>query len=71
MSMKIETTSGFDKDFIKLDRYTQKMLKTHIEHFARLSSHHERQSRLHIGDYRLLYDIHDDTVVLLALTTGC
>lgn len=31
MSYRVETTSRFDREFRKLDRYTQKMVKAWIE----------------------------------------
>ena len=31
MSYRVETTARFDKEFKKLDRYTQKMIKAWIE----------------------------------------
>ena len=31
MKYKIETTARFDKEFRKLDRYTQKMIKAWID----------------------------------------
>ena len=81
MSYRVETTARFDKEFQKLDRYTQKMVKAWIEknlvdcknprvHGKGLTSNRSGQWRYRIGDYRLICIIEDDKLVILALTIG-
>lgn len=81
MSYSVETTSRFDKEFKKLDRYTQRMIKTWIEknlegctdprqHGKALTANHSGQWRYRIGDYRLICQIEDDRLVILALNIG-
>ena len=81
MSYRVETTARFDKEFKKLDRYTQKMVKAWIEknligcdnlriHGKGLTANRSGQWRYRIGDYRLICLIEDDRLVILALTIG-
>lgn len=81
MSYRVETTARFDKEFKKLDRYTQKMLKAWIEknlvdctdpriHGKGLTANRSGQWRYRIGDYRLICLIEDDKLVILALSVG-
>ena len=81
MSYRVETTARFDKEFKKLDRYTQKMVKAWIEknlvdckdprvHGKGLTANRSGQWRYRIGDYRLICLIEDDKLVILALTIG-
>ena len=81
MSYMVETTARFDKEFKKLDRYTQKMVKAWIEknlvdckdpraHGKGLTANRSGQWRYRIGDYRLICLIEDDKLVILALTIG-
>lgn len=81
MIYSVHTTSGFDKNFKKLDRYTQKMLKAwivkHLEGCSNpraigksLTANRSGQWRYRIGDYRLICEIHDDELIILALTVG-
>ncbi len=81
MSYSVETTSRFDRDFKKLDRYTQKMVKAWIQknlvgcsdpriHGKGLTSNRSGQWRYRIGDYRLICSIEDDRLVILALSIG-
>ena len=81
MSYRVETTAGFDREFKKLDRYTQKMLKAWIEknlvgckdpriHGRGLTANRVGQWRYRIGDYRLICVIEDDKLVILALSVG-
>ena len=60
---RVETTARFDKEFKKLDRYTQKMIANWIE--KRSGSW-----RYRIGDYRLICEINDNELIILALTVG-
>ena len=81
MKYRVETTPRFEKEFRKLDRYTQRMLKAWIDknlvdyadpraHGKGLTSNRSGQWRYRIGDYRLLCLIEDEELVILALTVG-
>lgn len=81
MSYSLETTPAFDKAFKKLDRYTQRMLKTLIDkniigcenprqHGKALTANQSGQWRYRIGDYRIICIIEDDKHVITALTVG-
>lgn len=81
MIYSIETTKRFDKEFKKLDRYTMKMIKSWIEknlvncenpraHGKGLSSNRSGQWRYRIGDYRLICEIQDSKLIILALSIG-
>lgn len=81
MSYSVETTSRFDKEFKKLDNYTKRMIKAWIEknligcadprqHGKGLTANHSGQWRYRIGDYRLICQIEDDRLVILALNVG-
>ncbi len=81
MTYKIETTSRFDKEFKKLDKYTKKMIKAWIEknlidcenprtHGKGLTSNRSGQWRYRIGDYRLICEIQDNELIILALSVG-
>ena len=81
MSYRVETTPRFDKEFKKLDRYTQRIIKAWIEknlincddpraHGKGLTSEHSGQWRYRIGDYRIICVIEDRRLVILALTIG-
>ena len=81
MSYSVKTTSRFDKEFKKLDRYTQKIIKSWIEknlidcsnprqHGKGLSANRSDQWRYRIGNYRIICIIEDNTLVITALTVG-
>ncbi|MBS5433215.1 MAG: type II toxin-antitoxin system RelE/ParE family toxin [Firmicutes bacterium] len=81
MSFRVETTARFDREFRKLDRYTQRMIKSWIDknlegcadprqHGKGLTANRSGQWRYRIGDYRLLCDIQDERLVILALEIG-
>ncbi len=81
MSYAVETTALFDREFKKLDKYTQRMIKSWIcknlvgcedprVHGKALSSSRKGQWRYRIGDYRLICDIQDEKLVILALCIG-
>lgn len=81
MIYHVETTSRFDKEFKKLDRYTQLIMKAWIvknlegcedprQHGKGLTANRSGQWRYRIGDYRLICEIQDDKLVILALTIG-
>ena len=81
MSYHVETTTRFDKEFKKLDKYTQQIIKSWIgknlqncedprAHGKGLTANKSGQWRYRIGDYRLLCLIQDQELIILALTVG-
>lgn len=81
MTYKVETTVRFDSEFKKLDRYTQRMIKAWIDknlvdcsdprqHGKGLTANRSGHWRYRIGDYRLICEIRDSELVILALTVG-
>lgn len=81
MKYRLETTSRFDREFKKLDRYTQKILKSWIQSHLQdcedprafgkgLTANCSDRWRYRIGDYRLLCEICDEKVVILTLSVG-
>ena len=81
MSYSVETAPRFDKEFKKLDRYTQKMIKSWIvknlvgcddprAHGKGLTANRTGQWRYRIGDYRLICLIIDNELIILAMTVG-
>ena len=81
MSYRIETTAKFDREFKKLERYTQKMIKAWIDknlidcddpraHGKGLTANRSGQWRYRIGDYRMICQIEDSKLIILTLTIG-
>lgn len=81
MMYKIETTTRFDREFKKLDRYTQRMIKSWIDknlvncsdpyqHGKGLTANRSSQWCYRIGDYRLICEIQENELVILALSVG-
>ena len=81
MIYRVETTPRFDKEFRKLDCYTQRILKGWIDknlvntdnprrHGKGLTANRSGQWRYRIGDYRLICQIDDGKLVILALSIG-
>jgi len=81
MRYHVEVTPRFEKEFKKLDRYTQRMLKAWIDknlvgcenpraHGKGLTANRSGQWRYRIGDYRLICQIEDQELVILALSVG-
>lgn len=81
MMYRVETSSRFDREFRKLDKYTQRMLKAWITknligcedprvHGKGLTAKRSDQWRYRIGDYRLICQIEDAQLVILALSVG-
>ena len=81
MKYAVETTARFDREFKKLDRYTQKMIKSWIvknlvgcenprAHGKALTANRTGQWRYRIGDYRLICLIKDNELIILAMTVG-
>ena len=81
MTYEVKTTVRFDREFKKLDGYTQRMIKAWIEknlvncydprqHGKGLTANRSGQWRYRIGDYRLICEINDNELVILALSVG-
>ncbi len=81
MKYQVRTIARFDKEFKKLDKYTQKLIKSWIEknliscenHRLKgkaLSSNLSGKWRYRIGDYRLICHIEDENLIILALNIG-
>lgn len=81
MIYSVKTTVRFEREFKKLDRYTQRMLKAWIDknlvncndpriHGKELKANRSGQWRYRIGDYRLITIIDDTELVILALSVG-
>lgn len=81
MSYKVRTTPRFDKEFSKLDKYTIRMIKAWIDknlrdcenprqHGKGLTANRSGQWRYRIGDYRLICEIKDSELIILALSVG-
>ncbi len=81
MTYTLETTSRFDREFKKLDRFTQRMIKAWIEknligctdpriHGKDLTTNRSGQWRYRIGVYCLICSIEDTRLIILALSAG-
>ena len=71
MKYSVRTTSRFDREFKKLDRYTQRMLEDWIEknlvdcadsrlNGKGITENRSGQWRYRIGEYRLICEMEDD-----------
>lgn len=78
---QIVTTDKFDKSFKKLDRHTQKIIKSWIEknlmncenprlHGNGLTANRSGQWRYRVGNYKILADIQDNNIVLVPVDMG-
>lgn len=81
MSYEVEVTPRFEREFKKLDKYTQKMIKSWITknlvncdnpraHGKGLTANRSGQWRYRIGDYRMICQIEDEKLIILALSVG-
>lgn len=81
MTYSVETTPEFDKEFKKLDRPIQKILKVWIDknladcdnprqHGKGLTANLSGFWRYRVGSYRILAKIEDDKLIILALSVG-
>lgn len=81
MKYKLTTTARFDKEYKKLDKYTQKLIKNwtkkHIENCDNpkiygkaLQGNKKGFWRYRIGDYRMICIIKDNELIILAITIG-
>lgn len=78
---EIELSERFRKEFRKLDKYTQKMIRSWInknlvdcenprQHGKGLTANRSGQWRYRIGDYRIIAYIDDSKLIILALSIG-
>ena len=76
MIYQLLTTDRFDKAFKKLDKQTQRIIKTWIDknldgcenprlHGKGLTANRSGQWRYRVGDYRILAEIRDNEIVLV------
>ena len=81
MRYSVEYTQRAVKDLKKLDRQTRALILGWIEknlvdcenprqHGKVLTANRSGQWRYRVGNYRILADIQDDTVIILVLTVG-
>lgn len=81
MKYEVELSERFKKEFRKLDKYTQKMIRAWINknlvgtenprlHGKGLTANRSGQWRYRIGDYRLICHINDNKLIVLALSVG-
>lgn len=81
MKWRIETTKVFDKEFKKLDHYTQLIIKGWItknlmktdnprSYDKALTGNLAGLCRYRIGDYRLIAKIKDDKFTILTISIG-
>ena len=81
MIYQLLTTDRFDKAFKKLDKQTQRIIKTWIDknldgcenprlHGKGLTANRSGQWRYRVGDYRILAEIRDNEIVLILIDVG-
>lgn len=81
MSWHLETSKAFDREFKKLDHYTQRIIKGWLTknvlesenprtHGKALTDNLARLWRYRIGNYRLIAEIKDNQFTILALSIG-
>ncbi len=76
----IETTDQFDREFKKLDRAVQRRVLAFLHDVASLDDPRQRGKgltanhagvwRYRVGDYRILAQFIDNTLIILALRVG-
>ncbi len=77
----VELSARFIREFRKLDKYTQKIIRAWIDknlvdcenprsHGKGLTANRSGQWRYRIGDFRLICLIEDERLVILALSVG-
>ncbi len=77
----VELSERFKKEFRKLDKYTQKILRAWIDknlvdaenprqHGKGLTANRSGQWRYRIGNYRLICVIEDNKLIITALSVG-
>ncbi|MBF0819674.1 type II toxin-antitoxin system RelE family toxin [Streptococcus acidominimus] len=78
MTYKLVPTPRFAKQFKKLDNFTQQRIKSYLNKVVDsprskgkgLTANRSGQWRYRIGNYRVIVNIQDDELVILALEVG-
>ena len=81
MKYNVELSYRFKREFKKLDKYTQKIIRSWIDknlvgtenprqYGKGLTANRSGQWRYRIGDYRLICQIEDSELIILALSVG-
>lgn len=81
MKYEVELSLRFQREFRKLDKYTQKIIRSWMNknlegtedprrHGKRLMGNRSGQWRYRIGNYRLICQIDDNKLIILALSVG-
>lgn len=79
MKYNVELSDRFKREFKKLDKYTQKIIRSWIDknlvgtenprqYGKGLTANRSGQWRYRIGDYRLICQIEDSELIILALS---
>lgn len=76
----VDTTDQFDREFRKLDRAVQRRVLIYLRDVEQLEDPRQRGKgltanhagvwRYRVGYYRILAQVHDDTLIVLALRVG-
>jgi len=76
----VETTDQFDREFKKLDRAVQRRVRAYLHDLEGLGDPRQRGKgltanhagvwRYRVGDYRILAQLIDNTLTVLALRVG-
>lgn len=81
MKYNVELSDRFKREFKKLDKYTQKIIRSWIDknlvgtenprqYGKGLTANRSGQWRYRIGDYCLICQIEDSELIILALSVG-
>lgn len=78
VNYKLIPTPNFARQFKKLDKFTQKRIKSYLEKLTEnprnkgkmLIANRHGQWRYRIGDFRVIVNIQDEKLVILALEVG-
>lgn len=78
MAYRLEFTSAADHQFRKLPPQLQARLRPHIDALAQNPrpsgveklKGEENAYRLRVGDYRVLYEVHDKVLLILVVKVG-
>ena len=81
MKYNVELSDRFKREFKKLDKYTQKIIRSWIDknlvgtenprqYGKGLTANRSGQWRYRIGDYRLICQIEDSKLIILAVSVG-
>ena len=78
MAYRLEFTPGADRQFRKLPKQVQARLRPHIDALAQNPrplgveklTGEDNAYRLRVGDYRILYEVHDKVLLVLVVKVG-